>query len=364
VFKGLTQDVAQVVAVGLEKGPDRERWVLPQVRDLLAGFLGVPEGLGGLPAHPGDDRDAVVAEDHQRVVRVAHDAGQLCLHDPVERRDDGRFVEFLLVHVSLCLSLFPWAKFRRLKGGVKLHVLLSHDDYLPEYLLITKAHQADVRCARQFKLSPGSIVVLDRAYIDYNLLADWSRAGVFWVTRTKTNLELIGSTKRELPQNRNILADQLVRRSIELTSRQRFPVPLRRVIVWDEQNQRQISLLTNILDFGATTIAGIYKERWKIELFFKTLKQNLKIKTFVGTTENALRIQIWTALLALLILKWLHFLSRANWSLSNLAAMLRLNLFTYRDLTAWLNNPNETPPLIPPPEQFLLLLAPLGQLTS
>jgi hypothetical protein len=265
--------------------------------------------------------------------------------------------------ISLCLSLFPWASFRRLKGGVKLHVLLSHDDYLPEYLLITKAHQADVRCARQFKLSPRSIVVLDRGYIDYNLLADWSRAGVFWVTRTKTNLELIGSTKRELPQNRNILADQLVRRSIELTSRQRFPVPLRRVIVWDEQNQRQISLLTNILDFGATTIARIYKERWKIELFFKALKQNLKIKTFVGTTENALRIQIWTALLALLILKWLHFLSRANWSLSNLAAMLRLNLFTYRDLTAWLNNPNETPPLIPPPQQFLLPLTPLGQLT-
>src|SRR6202162_5062795 len=104
--------------------------------------------------------------------------------------------------ISLCLSLFPWAKFRTLKGGVKLHVLLSHDDYLPEYLLITKAHQADVRCARQFKLSPGSIVVLDRAYIDYNLLADWSRAGVFWVTRTKTNLELIGSTKREVRPNR------------------------------------------------------------------------------------------------------------------------------------------------------------------
>lgn len=265
--------------------------------------------------------------------------------------------------ISLCLSMFPWASFRRLKGGVKLHVLLSHDDYLPEYLLISKAHQADVRCARQFKLSPGSIVVLDRGYIDFNLLADWSRAGVLWVTRTKTNLEFIGSNSRESPQNRGILADQIVRRSVELTSRQRFPVPLRRVIVWDEQNQRQISLLTNILDFGATTIARIYKERWKIELFFKALKQNLKIKTFVGTTENALRIQIWTALLALLILKWLHFLSRANWSLSNLAAMLRLNLFTYRDLTAWLHNPNETPPLIPPPEQFLLPLTPLGQLT-
>lgn len=266
--------------------------------------------------------------------------------------------------ISLCLSLFPWANFRRLKGGVKLHVLLSHDDYLPEYLLITEARQADLRSARQFKLSPGSIVALDRGYIDFDLLADWSRAGVFWVTRTKTNLEFIGSTKRELPRNRNILADQIVRRSVEISSRQRFPAQLRRVVVWDEQNQREISLLTNILDFGATTIAKIYRERWKIELFFKALKQNLKVKTFVGTTENALRIQIWTALLALLILKWLHFLSRAHWSLSNLASMLRLNLFTYRDLTAWLNNPNETPPLIPPPEQLLLPLSPLGQLNS
>ena len=167
-----------------------------------------------------------------------------------------------------------------------------------------------------------------------------------------------------MPQNRDILADQIVRRTVEIASSQRFPCPLRRVDVWDKENQREIALLTHILDFGSSTIARIYRERWKIELFFKALKQNLKVKTFVGTTENALRIQIWTALLALLILKWLHFLSRARWSLSNLAAMLRLNLFTYRDLTAWLNNPYETPPLIPPPEQFLLPLTPLGQLNS
>jgi len=169
---------------------------------------------------------------------------------------------------------------------------------------------------------------------------------------------------REVPRNCNILADQIVRRTIEIASRERFPVPLRRVVVWDEPNQKEVALLTNILDFGATTVAKIYRERWKIELFFKALKQNLKIKTFVGTSENALRIQIWTALIALLILKWLHFLSRARWSLSNLASMLRLNLFTYRDLVAWLNNPNETPPLIPPPEQLRLPWPFLGQLTS
>jgi IS4 transposase len=126
----------------------------------------------------------------------------------------------------------------------------------------------------------------------------------------------------QIPANRNIRADQLIR----LTgARADYPERLRRIVVWDAENEREIVLLTNLLEFGSTTIAAIYKERWKIELFFKALKQNLTVKTFVGTSENALRIQIWTALIALLLLKWLHYLSQANWSLSNLASMLRLN---------------------------------------
>ncbi len=111
-------------------------------------------------------------------------------------------------------------------------------------------------------------------------------------------------------------------------------------------------MLTNHLDFGASTISAIYKDRWEIELFFKALKQNLKVKTFVGTSENALSIQIWTALIAILLLKWLHHLSKSSWSLSNLASMLRLNLFTYRDLIQWLEHPFETPPILPQPEQL------------
>jgi IS4 transposase len=135
-----------------------------------------------------------------------------------------------------------------------------------------------------------------------------------------------------------------------------YPDLLRRIVAWDAENEREIVLLTNQMEFGATTIAAIYKERWQIELFFKALKQNLTVKTFVGTSENALRIQIWTALIALLLLKWLHHLSKANWSLSNLASMLRLNLFTYRELTQWIDNPMGTPPLIPVAEQLTLAL--------
>ena len=155
---------------------------------------------------------------------------------------------------------------------------------------------------------------------------------------------------------RSILTDQIIRFTSKL-AQQTFKHRLRRVVVWDPVQERQIVLVTNRFKFGATTIANIYKDRWEIELFFKALKQNLKIKSFVGTTENALHIQIWTALIALLLLKWLHHLSQANWSLSNLASMLRLNLFTYRDLRDWLHNPFGTPPIIPGPQQLALSLA-------
>ena len=258
--------------------------------------------------------------------------------------------------ISLCLTLFPWAKFRRAKGGVKAHVLLDHDDYLPAYVLLTEAKRSDVKLANSFVLNPGSIVAIDRGYIDYALFGRWSMAGVFFVTRLKDNAAFEVVEECEIPQNRNIRADQLIR----LTGAQAqadYPDLLRRIVAWDAKNEREIVLLTNLLEFGSTTIAAIYKERWKIELFFKALKQNLTVKTFVGTSENALRIQIWTALIALLLLKWLHHLSKANWSLSNLASMLRLNLFTYRELIQWIDNPMGTPPLIPNTEQLTLALA-------
>ena len=164
------------------------------------------------------------------------------------------------------------------------------------------------------------------------------------------------------PKKRNILSDQIIRLSgVEAAAK--CPHPLRRIVVWDAEKEREIVLLTNQLGFGATTIAAIYKDRWQIELFFKALKQNLKVKTFVGTTENALRIQIWTALIALLLLKWLHHLSKAGWSLSNLAAMLRMNLFTYRDLETWIDDPFDTPPEVPGPAQLTFSLPGLGQPT-
>ena len=257
--------------------------------------------------------------------------------------------------ISLCLALFPWAQFRRAKGGVKAHVLLDHDDYLPAYVLLTAAKRSDVKLADSFRLNAGSIVAMDRGYTDYALFGRWTMAGVYFVTRLKDNAAYEVVEECQIPANRGILSDQFIRLT-GARAQTDCPCLLRRVVVWDADNEREIVLLTNLLEFGATTIAAIYKERWQIELFFKALKQNLTVKTFVGTSENALRIQIWTALIALLLLKWLHHLSKANWSLSNLACMLRLNLFTYRDLTKWLNDPMETPPLVPAPQQLTLTL--------
>ena len=262
--------------------------------------------------------------------------------------------------VSLCLNLFPWAKFRRAKGGVKVHVMLDHADYMPSFVLITEARRHDVTAARKIRLTQGSIVAMDRAYNDYSLFARWTEDGVFFVTRMKEKTVYEVVEERKPPKYRNILSDRIVR-LVGVKAATKCPHLLRRVVVWDAEKEREIVLLTNHLDFGATTIAAIYKERWKIELFFKALKQNLKIKTFIGTTENALRIQIWTALIAMLLLKWLHHLSKAGWSLSNLAAMLRMNLFTYRDLKAWIDRPFETPPVIPIAEQLTLALPGFGQ---
>lgn len=275
-----------------------------------------------------------------------------------QRKAKFRFKNKLLsldsTTITLCCNLFPWAKFRRAKGGVKAHVLLDHDDYLPGYVLITDAKRSDVKMADAFTLNPGSIVVMDRGYNDFGLFGRWTSQEIYFVTRLKDNTAYEVVEECTLPQNRNIRADQLIRFTGTQAQRD-CPCLLRLVVVWDEQNQREIRLLTNQLAFGSTTIAAIYKDRWEIELFFKALKSNLKVKSFVGTSENALRIQIWTALISLLLLKWLHHLSKAKWSLSNLASMLRLNLFTYRDLLTWLHEPFGTPPLREPSLQLPLL---------
>ena len=197
--------------------------------------------------------------------------------------------------IELCLSLFPWADFTRTKGAVKLHCLLDHQGYLPTFALVTVANVSDVAVARLLTFAKDSIVVFDRAYKDYAMWARWTAEGVFFVSRLVRGAVYQVVERRPLPQRRNILADDIIRLSSEHARNQGCTCLLRRVVVWLPDKEQELELITNHLDFGATTIAGIYKERWQIELFFKALKQNLRIKSFVGTSRNALQVQIWTA---------------------------------------------------------------------
>ena len=266
--------------------------------------------------------------------------------------------------IDLCLSMFDWATFRTTKGAIKLHCVLDHDGYLPCFVHITEGIVHEVTALKEsmleaFSFVKGSIVVFDRGYTDYWLFGYWMGEGVYFVTRMKRKAQYRVVKRLAVAAGTSILRDQL----ICLTSakaKKECPDVLRRIEVYDSEHDTVIVLLTNHLTFAPSTIAQIYRDRWQIEVFFKTIKQQLKIKTFVGTSANAVRIQLWTALIAILLLKYLKMLSSyAHWSLSNLIALLRFNLFLYRDLTEWLNDPYKSPPALD--ETGQLWLPGLGQ---
>jgi len=246
--------------------------------------------------------------------------------------------------IDLSLSVFDWAKFRRTKGAVKLHLLLDHDGYLPSFAVITDGRTSDIKVARRMRFDPGSVLIMDRGYIDYEWFVQLTQQAVYFVTRLKDRASFEVIEDRPVPEKGNILKDQIIFfHSQAQPSEEYF---FRLVEVWLEDKQESVVFLTNNLELAAKTIAAIYKDRWQVELFFKAIKQNLKIKTFLGTSPNAVKTQIWTALIAMLILKYLQLLSRFSWSLSNLIALLRHQLFVYRDLFAWLDNPFEGPPAL------------------
>ncbi len=254
--------------------------------------------------------------------------------------------------IDLCAEMFPWAVFRRTKGAVKLHFTLDHDGYLPTFLVITDGKHREGPMAREQRFLPGTILVVDKGYIDFAWFAELTAAQVFFVTRLKRNADYTVVERHVPPQHRGVLCDQRIRFRGPVT-RRKYPDLLRRVVVRTADGQR-LEFLTNHLTLGASTVARVYKDRWQIELFFKALKQNLRVKTFVGTSANALQIQIWTALIALLVLKYLQLKARFGWSLSNLVALLRMNLLVYRDLWTWLDEPFTSPPALAAPVQGAL----------
>lgn len=251
--------------------------------------------------------------------------------------------------ISLCLKVFDWAKYRQEKGAIKLHTMLDYDGCMPSYLFMTAGRQADVKHAQYMLLPKGSVVVADRGYQDFSMLYDWDKNDIYFVIRLKKSInhEMIKELPLKQRDNNKILKDELIRLTEEETKGY-YPKTIRRVAVYDEKNKKTIELITNNLTWTASTIAELYKQRWMVEIFFKELKQHLKIKSFIGINENAMWVQIWTALITLLLLRYLKEIAKYAWSLSNLIAFLRMNLFVKIMLVEWLNNPFK------PPEDFSL----------
>ena len=246
--------------------------------------------------------------------------------------------------IELCASLYDWAHYKRAKGAAKVHLLLDNEGYLPVFAVITDGKSHDVTVGRQLRFQPGTIVVMDKGYVDYAWWQQISEDGAFFVTRLKKDLKYKIIQENPVPEKGNIRGDHWI--EIESTQHRGYRQVLRVVTIWDEEKQEELAFVTNHFEFGATTIARIYKERWQIELFFKALKQLLRVKTFVGTSANALKTQIWTALIAMLLLKYMQLKSQYGWSLSNLVALVRQQLFVYRDLWVWLDDPFQAPPAL------------------
>jgi hypothetical protein len=261
--------------------------------------------------------------------------------------------------IDLCLEVFDWALYKRTKGAVKLHLMLEHQAYLPCWALVTDGKSADITIARTMSLPKGAIVAMDRGYVDFNLFSSWTSEGVYFVTRIKDGMLYEVMESRPVPakpgrpsaevrvdSGNRVLRDETIiftSQHAKLTC----PIALRLVTIWDEDKNREMAFLSNNFKLSAATISAIYKDRWSIEAFFKAIKQNLKIKTFLGSSEKAVKSQLWTALLAILLMKYLQLKAQLGWALSNLIALFRLNILVHRDLWAWLENPNGPPPAIP-----------------
>jgi hypothetical protein len=244
--------------------------------------------------------------------------------------------------ISLCLSLFDWAKYKTAKGAIKMHTLLDFDGNLPAYVNITDGKTADNKGAYDIPLLKGSVIVADRFYNDFSLLNIWDSKGVYFVIRHKENIQYTVIKENELPENRHqhVLKDEIIELK-NAVSTNKYPNKIRRVSVWDDLNEQVIELITNQMTWTANTIGELYKSRWNVEIFFRDIKQLLHIKSFIGTSKNAVMIQIWTALITILVLKALKAMAKFGWHLSNLVAFIRLNLFVKIDLQTWIDNPFE-----------------------
>jgi hypothetical protein len=240
--------------------------------------------------------------------------------------------------IDLCLSMFPWAKFRKRKGALKIHTLLDYRGTIPSFMVITDAKQHDVKVAQNLFLpvSLDSIIVIDKAYVKFQWLYSLKQRGLYFVTRAKDNMnyEVIG--QHEVNSRKGLLADEEVVVKGFYAKRD-YPEKLRLITYYDSEHDKTYKFLTNNFRLSAYTIAQIYKARWQIEIFFKWIKQNLKIKTFLGTSKNAVLTQIWTAMIYYLLLAYIKYQTKYKHSLLYLTRVIKECLFRRADIIDLLN---------------------------
>lgn len=323
------------------------------VRDISNGLRSATGNLNHLGVRSAPSKSSVSYQNKNRSWELFRDfyyqllqqLGQQAGFKQVKFRIKSKIFLLDSTTISLCLSLFDWAKYKTTKGAIKMHTLLDYDGNLPAYVNITDGKTADNKGAYDIPLVRQSVIVADRFYNDFHLLNVWDSNSVFFVVRHKENLKYETLKELELPENKHqhLLKDEIITLS-QPGSRERYKGKLRRVVIWSEEHQYVIELITNNLKWCANTISELYKSRWQVEIFFREIKQLLHIKSFIGTSPNAVWIQVWTALITILLLKVLKAMAKYNWYLSNLMAFIRLNLFVKINLRQWLDQPFEPPP--------------------
>ena len=324
------------------------------LRDITNGMRSAGGNLNHMGIGSAPSRNALSHQNRQRNCEVWKYLYKR-LHDYLGRQAWGRRISgvgkrsvYLLDSslITLCANVFDWAHYSSEKGAVKMHTLFNLSDWLPQFIHITNGKVSDNIGAYYVLPRKGSVIVADRGYCDTSLLHDWDSSGICFVVRLRRDLHYSRLGEFEQPDEgeQNILIDEAIQFSGEDTSRN-YTHPIRRVVVYDKETmQEPIELLTNNAKWSAETVAALYKARWDIEIFFKTIKQLLRVKSFVGTNANAVYTQIWTAMIAVLLLRMLKAQSKFAWHMSNLVSFLRLNLFNKIDLWKWLNEPFEKPP--------------------
>jgi len=255
--------------------------------------------------------------------------------------------------IDVSMKIFPWANYNGKKAAFKLHLGLDHDGLIPAFADLTKGKVADITHARRMNFPPGSVLVFDKGYSSYRWHNTLTEKGIFFVTRLRSNAQYRVLERRPVKRGSGVTSDQIIEYTAERKDGDPL-TPVRRVGYRDAETGKHYVFITNQFNWSANTIADIYKERWQVELFFKWIKQNLKIKAFLGTSENAVMTQIMAALCVYLLLAYLKFKSKLGKSLQQIIRLLQLNLFARRSLLTLLRPPDNA--ALPPPQLRLGLV--------